>query len=107
MRNRVPCAGATADSDIVVGTPSSVASKVRAQPVSVRAASTAMGAAPTRVTKRVTSLPGRKRGAPPSHMGAARPKATASYIPMGALKARCRPTPMTPAVEPSSLFSAS
>src|SRR5712671_830637 len=48
--------------------------------------------------------PGKQRGAP---HGTARPKATASYIPMGALSATWTPMPRTPAVVPLSNFSVS
>src|SRR2546427_566288 len=60
MRNGVPCGRVCADSANDVGTPRSVASKVMAQPLSVRAKATR----PTRVTRWITNLPGKKRGAP-------------------------------------------
>src|SRR2546422_4322903 len=58
MRNDVPCGGVRADSASDVGTPRSVASNVKAQPLSVRATA----ARPARVTEWITNLPGSKRG---------------------------------------------
>src|SRR5258705_11853504 len=63
--NRVPCTGADAASASDVGTPRSVLSKVRAQPLTVRA----NVIRPARAIERVTDLPEKKRarrnGAPP------------------------------------------
>src|SRR5882757_7557116 len=50
--------------------------------------------------------PGKQKGAP-STIGPARPKATASYMPMGAFRATWAPIPITPALVPSSSFSVS
>src|SRR6266852_5369457 len=99
-RNGVPCGGVGAGSASEVGTPSSVASKVRAQPLTVRASASVTR--PTRIVERITHLPGKKGRAAP--VGAARPKATASYMPMGAFNATCAPTPMMPRVAPPSFW---
>src|SRR6267378_4016910 len=99
MRNGVPCeTGDCADSAKEVGTPSSVASKVRAQPLTMRAR--AARPPPARVAVLITNLLGKTGGARPK-TGRRAPKLPRVTPPSFCESyARCRPSIPKPTFAP-------